>query len=392
MSAYNPRLRASAAHRWMNCPASVKYRDSGAHGYPAAKGTLTHQIAAEALHEGTSPSELDAWYDSMGDKPVLVDGIPVPVSETREAVFRYLAFVRGIIDDAREQGFNVNMRVELSVHRELALVDHQMGGTIDCLIWWNEGELIRVRVIDLKAGYQDVAADANMQLRTYTLGALLYINAKGKPVDIEGIIFQPHGVSGEVVDRDTPSYDDIKAHGYDLQRAAERTRLPRPVYKAGTWCNWCPHAASCRELKKSVGAVVKTGFNLPEDRRKLGELAAQLPMVKAMVKAVEQEMTRVIIDEGQDVPGFKRVINRSSRQWSDIEKAKETLRDLGDDLYQIVSPAKVEAILGKKPARKLFDEHGLVEVKRGNETWAPVTDKRDEARALTVATTSDFED
>lgn len=389
MSVFDARLRASASHRWMNCPASAKYTDNKEHGYAAAKGTFAHDIASRLLRAVRDPAEAGRWFDANGDIVDLKTGLTP--SLVRESVMRYFLFVR---HEEAELGPNASTYTELPVHSQLKSIDHDLGGTADCVMYDPDTNFLRV--IDYKDGFKEVYADSNPQLMTYAAGAALMLKELGCKVQrVELVIFQPNSIYGNSVDRFPITGAELRDHVNALKAAAKATRLKHPKYNAGPWCDFCPHAPACRPLAKAVGrALAATKPVLPVDPQKLGALAAQLPMVKSMVKAVEAEMYRQVVEDGVEVPGFKRVRGRNSRKFKDKKAAAEVISPHvqdKDELYDFVSPAKIEEILGRKAAMEIFNENDLIEVQQGSVTWAPVTDKRAQYSPSQKVTLEDFE-
>jgi hypothetical protein len=86
--------------------------------------------------------------------------------------------------------------------------------------------------------------------------------------------------------------------------------------------------------------------------------------------------------KGNDIPGWKAVEGRSSRQYVDQDAAFAALKAAGIDeavLFERkpLTVAQVEKVLGKAEYRKLLEEPGLVKTEPGKPTLASITDKRE---------------
>ena len=151
-------LGASAAHRWMACPGSlrllagIKSRDTKY----TIEGTSAHTLAQMALEKNLPPK---TWEGSE------INGVPV----TEEMVEAVSVFV----DDVNEHKTNgcvtyIEQRFDLSPLNPPG----PMFGTGDVVIYDPENRVLRVN--DFKYGQGVVVeVEDNVQLLFYGLGALL---------------------------------------------------------------------------------------------------------------------------------------------------------------------------------------------------------------------------
>jgi len=385
MSVFDPLLRASASDRWINCPASASVPDTPFHGPAAERGSAAHQVAAELIYLALTPEQAASHFETMGkDK---VRGFNVTFEEVREPVMRYVMHVA----EMRKARPNATFYVEHSLHKILqAKVDSDVGGTAD-LIVHDGDELI---LIDFKSGFKEVRAEDNYQLLTYLLGAYYLFGMAA--VTFKAAIFQPTGPSGVYWVEYDYTVADLMVHLQRVRKAANAARRKNPPHKPGAWCDYCPKAHRCQSLRRAVGHVVKVATPLvPGDPQKLGALAHQLPMIKAMVKAVEAVMKEIVVERKQEVPGFKMVDGVNRRKWArEMKETARCLREAGlkpEDIFELKSPAKIEVAIGNRhKALQLFDKYDMISVQRGNPTWAPVTDRRATRVEIKPAETSEF--
>ena len=170
-------LSASSAHRWLNCPPSVRlsegYKDKGS-DY-AAEGTDAHSLCEYKLRTAlgmvaSNPTEHLTWYsEEMAD---CADGYAAYVLEQVEASRRTcpdpLVLIEQRVDFSRwvRDGF----------------------GTADAVII-ADGVL---KVIDYKHGRGvEVSAEKNPQMMCYALGAMELFDALYDIESVSMTIYQP---------------------------------------------------------------------------------------------------------------------------------------------------------------------------------------------------------
>lgn len=361
MSGQHARLSASAAHRWLNCPASVKASE----GMPdstsvhAAAGTFAHHIAAECLTKGADPKE---WLGNT----TIVDGHKVTCDE--EMVDAINVYLQAVGDRTGQ--------AEMPLLEALQRFDPDLGGTADyvCL----DGKTLHV--FDFKYGSGSyVDADANEQMMLYALGAMLAI---GKPVtEVTVTIVQPRYEAAEPVRSYSFKAVDILDFAADISAAAEKTRLPEPPYKAGDHCQWCKAARTCPELERRQHALVAAEFTAATvyDPQKLADALASIPVVKERIKALE-EFAYAEACRGKDIPGFKLVDKRAMRKWKSDGDVIEWAEKQAVDPYaprELLSPAQLE-----KKVKKLPPE--LIVQQSSGTTLVPVSDKRPPVKPISI--------
>lgn len=226
MSAH-ARLSASAAHRWMNCPGSVKLSE----GLPnpptihSATGTCAHSIAAECLEKPAAPA------DFLNEK-FTVDGFEIVCDqEMVDAVNLYLSEIESDAQPGDESW------VEMPLLEALQTVDPDMGGTADYVRYRPSTKHLRLK--DFKYGKGTyVKVEDNEQLMVYALGALL---AADRPADeVEVAIVQPRFEKAAKVRPWKFPASLLIDFAADLQDAAALTRTDNAPLKAGNWCKFCP--------------------------------------------------------------------------------------------------------------------------------------------------------
>ncbi len=356
-------LSASSAHRWLACPPSAV----AAEAYPdqdteyAREGTQAHEVAEIVTRE-----RLAGYY------PVLKNYIGWPEGTTEEMVecaHEYADYIQELI----------------TTDNPLILLEQQVDfspwvpdgfGTADCIIIQGD----TMDVIDYKYGEGvPVSAVDNPQEKCYGLGAL---NDYGFAYDIERVrlhIFQPRINN---VSRDELTAADLLAWGDSIKPVAEQAAKGKGKYCAGSHCKFCLHAGRCRELTKICSQYVEThGLRVKVPTlapHEVAEILEMEPLVSLWLKRVKDQALAGMLN-GEQVPGFKVVAGRGSRDWKDPLEASKALQAAGYSLEDItetklLSVAVMEKHLGKKKAAELLPD--LYKKKTGAPTVAPESDKR----------------
>lgn len=224
------RFGASAAHRWMRCPASVQ----ACMGLPnpsspaAEEGTMLHEVAANTLY-------------GLSHDYLLTD-------EQQDVVDAYVNFVKAQTGNGE---LYIETRFKLSYHSEF-------WGTADAVIVRGDD----MHVIDLKAG-RGVAVEAdyhgkvNPQLGFYALGACSYL----KRYDWNTIkisIVQPRfgGIKTRVV-----THLELMDLASDMVHAAELAESEKPPFEAGSHCKFCLARSTCPALREMVYELARMDFD-----------------------------------------------------------------------------------------------------------------------------------
>lgn len=388
------KLSASSAHRWLNCPPSVKLAEqfpSKTSSYAEA-GRLAHSIAelkarrhflepmgARTYNARLKKLQEDPHYDKgMEDS---TDTYMEVLKETAMA-FPDAPFValetRVNFSDWVPQGF----------------------GTADCIMICGD----TIVIIDYKNGAGvPVEAEENPQMMLYALGAvqtyaLIFGGSLSKVVMK---IVQPNAGG-------TKSWETTVEH---LRSWAEETVKPAAAlamagegeFCAGDWCRFCPAKAQCSararqmlELEPMVGAkpalAQKPGTETVEAAQLLtdaqvGDVLQRARNLKKWVEELEEYALSAGL-AGREITGFKVVEGRGSRDWSDLDEAFSVLQERGisEALLWERKPVSVAA-LEKAVGKKVFAEASkdLVVKKPGKPALVPASDKRPAYNAAAIA-------
>ena len=261
-------------------------------------------------------------------------------------------------------------------------------GTADC-IQIAEGTLW---VTDYKNGSGvPVSAEENSQMMMYALGALaLYAPVYGDTIQrIKMTIVQPalHSVSDWEISR------------ADLETWAQTVLVPAAVKadsddpgdpNPGDWCRFCRAKNLCRARRDKVLALEAFGGRLPEGAKGAenapGPLLTDAEVADALTRGEQlvtwynglKEYALQACLNGKDIPGYKAVAGRSTRDWADLDAAFAALQERGIDEVLLwerkpVTVAGLEKAIGKKAFTEAAQ--GLVVTQPGKPTLVPATDK-----------------
>lgn len=372
------RLGASIAHRWMACPGSVGLSsgvEESAGTVYAAEGSAAHELAEMCLRQDRDAEEFLEEEITVGNHVFTVD------QDMADGVQVYVDYVRSIYD--REAG-----DILLVEHRfDLSHIFPEMFGTGDAGVY--KAKTKSLYVVDLKFGKgHAVEAANNPQLAYYGLGMIAVPSLVGIQIDkVVLAIVQPRAPhrDGPIREWETDPVHllDFQA---DLAEAAARTQEPDAPRVPGDWCNFCPAAGICPELREVALLKAQAEFadviapDLSESE--LAELLEKADLVECGIKAIRAEAF-ARAEGGAKIPGWKLVPKRAVRKWKDEGTVVATLivdHDVSsDDLWnrKLKSPAQVEKLLGKAGKDALAD---LVIKESSGNTLARDTDPRAEAR------------
>lgn len=383
------KLSPSSAHRWMECPGSVRASESVVRGSSvfADEGTAAHELASHCLNlgfdaerfagqfvdiEGTTPATRFLLADNDSERCFEI------TDEMVESVQTYLDFVRGLYEPGDE--------LDVEYRFDLQHIAQGMFGTGDCVIYKPKtGALI---VADLKYGRGvPVEPEENPQLLLYGLGAVK--RHGNRPLTTVTLaIIQPRcrHPSGPIRQWVTDSVE-LMEREIDIAEAALRTEADDAPLNPGEWCRFCPVAATCDANREMVRKVAGLQFAdevsdpvkmAPE---KLAEVLAEVDVVESWAKNVR----RYAHDQamaGSPPPGWKLVDKRATRKWKSESQAAEWLKSQGvnaGDIFEEImrSPAQIEKFVPGKnaDARKAFIKP-QVEAKSSGAVLVPMLDKR----------------
>lgn len=372
-------LSASGAHRWLACPPSAKlelqFPDTTSEA--ASEGTLAHDLAELKLkhHFFTNDlprSKFTREVNKLKKKPLWQD-------EMMRHTDTYLDYVNtAAMAFEHDPSKGIEKRVYFGAYTLADQEDENEGyGTADCILIGG-GTL---QVIDFKYGKGvPVSAEGNPQLALYALGAyemykMLY------PIErVKLSIVQPR-LSDGASEWDT-TISELLAWGEYVKRQAALALEGEGEYRPGEkQCRFCRARAQCRaRAEENVRLAFQVGKKPPLiTAEEAGQYLLQGEDVAKWLKDLQEWALSECLT-GREVPGWKAVEGRGSRDWTDMETAFEVLQQAGINravLYEEkpLTLAQVEKVVGKKDFE---DAVGAYVVKNpGKPTLAKESDKRE---------------
>lgn len=352
-------LSASSSHRWLNCPPSAM----AAELYPATD--------TEYTREGTLAHEVAEYVARLGSTNTLekINGEKIP-AEMLHCAQGYADYIQELITDP-DAVVLLEQRLDFSPWVPGGF------GTGDCVIIQGH----RLDVVDYKYGAGvAVSAVGNTQMNLYGLGAL---NDFGDIYDIHEVgvhIYQPRMNNISV---DVFRADHLREWGEAVKPIAALAAEGKGDLCSGEHCRFCPHAGGCPKLAADCLKVVNAHGGRAEVPTlapwMVADILRQEPMVSAWLKAVKERALADLL-KGEEIPGYKVVAGRGSREWKEVSEVVAVLSGAGlpeEDYFtqpELLSPAKLEKSIGKKKVSELVGK--LVVSVPGSPTIAPESDKR----------------
>jgi Protein of unknown function (DUF2800) len=364
-------LPPSAAHRWFECPGSVKLSaglDSSS--IFADEGTFAHEIAAKALRDDCAARAFLGAKSEDGRFSITEDDV------------HYLQDYLDVLH-AEVMLWGGMLHVE-----EQADVTPAVWGTADA--WLLAGTVLHV--YDLKWGRGVlVQALGNKQLRIYALGVWKKLSEIITEIRLH--IVQPRRDHVGGIHRiDSMSPGDLQAFHGELLIAEDRVREKPDLLVPGDHCQFCAAAPTCPALRERALTHMKAAFgelpvldSPPEALtpvhpselapQQLADILERTDLIRGWLKAVEDYAFHKAAVEGVVIPGYKLVDKIGNRAWLDKDHAAEILQTAGIDPLKsdVVSPAEAERRLGKG-GKSLVEP--LVHRPTTGVALVPETDKR----------------
>lgn len=371
-------LSPSAAHRWMNCTPAARLEATLPEKPSefAQEGTLAHsvcEVAAKKHFKKAKSGEYTRTVKKLKTKPLWND----EMLHTAETYVEHLA--------ERAMRFEHEPYVAFEVGVDISDYVPEAFGRCDCVMLGGDTLVIT----DYKHGKGvPVSAEQNPQMMLYALGAIkLYRPLFGDTIrQVEIYIDQPRLNSYEGW---TCKAEELLAWGENIKPIAQKAFMGLGEYKAGDWCRFCRANGICKaqaaqqtsafdDFKDATtGELPNPAFLTPEV---LSDVLTRGGCLVEWYNSVKDKALELILS-GKKIPGYKAVEGKSTRCWSDQDKAIDKLLASGIDravVYDSVpkSLAQLEKTLGKPQFTELVGE--FVVKPQGKPALADANDKRKE--------------
>ena len=371
-------LSASSAHRWLVCTKAPRLEETlpETRSKYADEGRLAHAIAELRLKKQYTPmkkSEFEKKLNELKSDPLFSD-------EMISHVDMYVDYVKGITYSSTSQSY-------IAIEKRVNYCEYapEGFGTSDCIIISGTD----LYVIDFKYGKGiPVSAEKNPQMMLYALGAYLESSLLSNIEKVTMVIIQPRL---ENISESTISIDELLAWGASIKPIAQKAYNGEGEFVSGEHCRFCRAKALCRaraEFNTSIDTSKSPELLTDEE---IGRILAKAQDIKAWVSNLEEYALTAILN-GKMIPGWKVVEGRSTRRFTDTDKAFEILKQNGIDeaaLYERkpITLTQVEKLIGKAKFNELLKEYVIKP--EGKPTLVPENDKREPLKRPTVQ--DDFE-
>ena len=357
MAQHSNIVGGSTAKRVIACPGSValvqKMPPKPSSSY-ADEGTLLHHVIAAVLETGKPPEEfLGTFYNG--------------IELTEDRLERKLLPALAALDE-----IDPDKTMEYDVEKVVGFGDAIPGvfGSADLvgrigdrgiLVDWKFGDGVAVE------------AEENPQAMFYIAAALHTTATKWAFKDVEAIdvyIVQP-----PFVKKWTTDLARIKRFEADLILAVRASEQPDAPLATGDHCRWCAAKSVCPLVTGAVARAERTALKTIN----VDDLAAALDRVELLEGWIKdaRELAQTLLENGTEVPGYKLVAKRATRQWVDEYAALGALLNTGafvtHELTELKSPAQVEKMLKK---HKIAMPEGLITAVSSGNTLASADDPR----------------
>lgn len=364
-------LSASGAHRWLHCTPSAKLEATlpDTTSEAAKRGTLAHEIAELKLRKHfLEPIGPRKFANAM--RKYKEDPLYEPIMDTHTNA--YLEYVQSIV-----HAFSSPPYVAIEKRVDLSAYVPESFGTSDCIIIGGK----QLYVIDYKNGQGvPVPAEDNPQMKLYALGALRAYSMLYEIESVHLAIVQPK-VWDSPSEWSIPAAE-LLAWGESIKPIAAKAFAGEGEYTVGEHCGFCRAKDTCRARVEQLMSVEQYAPMKPP-LISWGEVAEVLRRADGIVSWYNalKEAALAEVLKGGDVPGWKAVEGRGSRQYADMDVAFAHLQANGIDeaiLFERkpLTAAAVEKVLGKKQYTELLETPGHVIKKPGAPTLAPFDDER----------------
>lgn len=184
----------------------------------------------------------------------------------------------------------------------------------------------------------------------------------------------------------TCTVDELLAWGESVKPKAQMAFMGFGEYHAGDWCRFCRANGICKaQAEQQIGAFDDfsaavgnpTALLSPSE---MGEVLKRGETLVSWYETVREKALESLLN-GEKIPGYKVVEGRSTRCWTDQDKALDKLQESGVDravIYDSVPKtlAQLEKLLGTARFKELVGE--FVTKPQGKPTLALETDSRKE--------------
>jgi len=367
-------LSASGAHRWLKCtPSAVLEQQFPDTASGAAKeGTLAHELAEMKIRNYFYPAQVSKRKLTMDTNKLKKNGLWQ--DEMAGYTDDYLDYIK-----TTALGFKSIPYVAVEKRVDFSAYVADGFGTADCILISGN----TIHVIDFKYGKSPdgrVSAGENPQMMLYALGAYEAYKILYPVKEVRLAIVQPRLPDG-ISEWECTLGDILKFGEYVRERAALAIDGKGEYAPDSKTCKWCRARGQCRAR---ADENVKLAFHIGEKpplitNEEMGQYLLQGEDVAKWLKDLQEAALAQCLS-GKEVPGWKAVEGRGSREWTDMDTAFTKLTGSGINEavlweHKPLTLAQVEKVVGKKDFAECVGEY--VVKAPGKPTLVKESDKRE---------------
>lgn len=363
------RFSPSSGKRYLSCPPALLLEEQ----FPderspfAAEGTAGHEMAEYLINKHLKKRTKRPVSDYYSD-------------ELMEAVEDYTAYAVSQIEEAKRNCDNPFFGVELKV--SLADRVEDCFGTADMVVVDDR----KIHIIDLKLG-KGVMVDAekNVQLMIYGLGVLDMLGFLYEIETVELTIVQPrieHFSTWEI------SAEELLTWGKEVfEPGAAKALSGEGEFMAGDHCRFCKARFTCRARAEEYLKLAQKEFAEPAlmSDEEIAEVLSKADALKKWAEEIYAYAQNEAVVNHKEWPGFKLVLGRSNRKYTDETDAAEAAKKAGyTDIYKqsLIGITEMERLMGKKKFHEILGS--FVYKPEGKVTLVPDSDKREAVKTATA--------
>ncbi|OEH53017.1 hypothetical protein AQ616_18440 [Oceanobacillus sp. E9] len=363
-------LSASSAVRWLACTPSARleeqFEDKGS-PY-AAEGTLAHEIAELKLRKYYTEAMAKSTFTRRLNKLKKQEHYQEEMLKHTDTYLEYLQEITLAMDSVPYVA--IEKKVDFSSYVPEGF------GTADCIIISKN----TLYVNDFKYGKGvQVSAEDNPQMKLYALGAYLEYSFLYPIEKVHMSIVQPRLNS---ISEYEITIQELLQWGDEIKPIADKAFKGEGEFSPGDHCKFCKAKAVCRARADEYSALDDFHQMKPPliSNDEVGLILEKAQGLDSWVKALKDYALKESL-KGNEIPGWKAVEGRGSRNFIDQDKAFKELQEKGIKeamLFERVplTVPKIEKQLGKKEFRELVEDAGLVQKSPGKPALAKSSDKR----------------
>lgn len=345
-------LSASGASRWLACTPSARLEGQfpDTESPSAAEGTLAHELAEAKVRNFFFPKEFGKRKLNSTVKKLQADGLWQ--DEMQGYTDEYLDYIKDAALSLKSApSVRIEQRVYFKEYTHAAPEDEVEGsGIADCILLYGN----TVHVVDFKYGKGvPVSAEENPQLMLYALGAYQSYRMLYPISNVKLAVIQPRLSS--VSEWECPVEDLLKFGEYVKERAALANWGEGEFAPSPDACRFCRAKAQCgARAEENVRLAFFTDKKPPLiSNEEIGEYLKKGEDVAKWLEDLKAYALKECL-AGKEVPGWKAVEGRGSRDWTDMDAAFDVLVKAGitpEEMLWEKKPltlAQVEKLVGKK--------------------------------------------